>query len=107
MVLTAYSALSPVTGLFATVAPKKLASQELDTSVGASGPHDFAVRRSIIRQRCCHVHRVPPPTSVTIAKRPSKGGGTESIYFCFYLAVKRNFGNSEIDHGIAGTPTTL
>jgi hypothetical protein len=30
--------------LFATVAPKKLASQELDASVGASGPHDFTVR---------------------------------------------------------------
>ncbi len=30
--------------LFATVAPeKRLASQELDASVGASGPHDFAV----------------------------------------------------------------
>jgi hypothetical protein len=32
--------------LFATVIPKKLASQELDASVGASGPHDFAVRDS-------------------------------------------------------------
>jgi hypothetical protein len=30
--------------LFATVIPKKLASQELDASVGASGPHGFAVR---------------------------------------------------------------
>jgi hypothetical protein len=25
---------------------KKLASQELDASVGASGPHDFAVRKA-------------------------------------------------------------
>src|SRR5580693_3909596 len=31
-------------GFFATIAPKKLASQELDTSIGVSGPHDFAVR---------------------------------------------------------------
>jgi hypothetical protein len=30
-------------GLFATITPKKLASQGLDTSVGVSGPHDFAV----------------------------------------------------------------
>jgi hypothetical protein len=44
MVLTAYFVLSPVTGLFATVALKKLASRKLDASVGASGPHDFAVR---------------------------------------------------------------
>ena len=41
---TAYNALSPVTGFLATVIPEKLASQELDASVGASGPHDFAVR---------------------------------------------------------------
>jgi hypothetical protein len=46
--------------LFATIAPKKLTSQELDASVGASGPHGFAVRKQ------CHssfdiarVHRIP------------------------------------------------
>src|SRR3984893_1991539 len=37
-------------GFFATVIPEKLASQELDTSVGVSGPHDFAVRLSAVRQ---------------------------------------------------------
>src|SRR5437763_2296138 len=41
---TAYSELSPVNGSFATVIPEKLASQELDASTAASGPHDFAVR---------------------------------------------------------------
>src|SRR5437660_5891312 len=40
---TAYSELSPVNGSFATVALKKLASQELHASTAASGPHDFAV----------------------------------------------------------------
>jgi hypothetical protein len=75
MVLTAYFALSLVTGLDCHHHPqetrKKLASRELDASVGASGPHDFAVRAQ------CHspfdiacVHRIPGPTSVTIAKRP-------------------------------------
>jgi hypothetical protein len=48
MVLTVYFALSPVTGLVCHRRPqetcKKLASRELDTSVGVSGPHDFAVR---------------------------------------------------------------
>jgi hypothetical protein len=44
MVLTVSFVLSPVTGLIVTVAPEKLASQELDASAGASGPHDFAVR---------------------------------------------------------------
>ena len=58
MVLTAYVALSPVTGLFchrrqrikfclSPVGPTQL--RELDASVGASGPHDFAVRISIVR----------------------------------------------------------
>ncbi len=53
MVLTAYVVLSPVTGLFchrhqrisfclSPVGPTQL--RELDASVGASGPHDFAVR---------------------------------------------------------------
>lgn len=51
---TAYSALSPVTGLFATVALRMTdasrtrlggcISARLDASIGAPGPHDFAVR---------------------------------------------------------------
>ena len=44
MVLTVSFALSPVTGLFATVASQELRPAKLDASVGASGPHDFAVR---------------------------------------------------------------
>jgi hypothetical protein len=52
---------SPVTGSFATVASGYLACPrpvgptchpaKLDASVGASGPHDFAVRSNISRQR--------------------------------------------------------
>jgi hypothetical protein len=49
MVLAAYFALSPVTGLSCHRRPqeacKKLASRELDAGVEASGPHDFAVRK--------------------------------------------------------------
>ena len=45
MVLTAYFALSLVTGLVCHHRPQEaFASRELDASVGASGPHDFAVR---------------------------------------------------------------
>jgi hypothetical protein len=61
MVLTAYVVLSPVTGLFChrrqrisdLSAPgwADLPSRKLDASVGASGPHDFAVRSNISRQR--------------------------------------------------------
>jgi hypothetical protein len=46
-------------GFFATVAPEKLASQGLDASVGASGPHDFAVRLCAVRHRRIRVHRIP------------------------------------------------
>jgi hypothetical protein len=45
--------------------------RSLDASVEASGPHDFAVRDMRIRLMHCRVHRIPRPTSVTIAKRPS------------------------------------
>src|ERR1700678_2201283 len=60
MVLTVSFALSPVTGL---VCHHRLAdtSAKLDASVGASGPHDFAVRK-ITRSS------VAPPAS--IASRP-------------------------------------
>jgi hypothetical protein len=43
--------------LFATVIDGLL--RQLDTSVGASGPHDFAVRFSAIRQERIRVHRIP------------------------------------------------
>ncbi len=72
MVLTAYFALSPATGL-ATVAPEKLASQELDTSVGVSGPHDFAVRKKALSSLAPPASTASRPAFVTIANRPSVG----------------------------------
>jgi hypothetical protein len=46
--------------LFATIAPEKLASRELDASVGASGPHGFAVRRQCDSSfDIARVHRIP------------------------------------------------
>jgi hypothetical protein len=45
--------------------------RQLDASRGASGPHDFAVRDIVIRLVTYRVHRIPLPTFVTIAKRPS------------------------------------
>src|SRR5216683_3377572 len=62
MVLTAYVVLSPVTGLFCHRRPRigdlsapgraDLPSRELDASVGASGPHDFAVREKRLSSAC-------------------------------------------------------
>ena len=55
---TAYFVLSPVIGLFCH---RRLADpRDLNASVEASGPHDFAVRLSAIRQRRIRVHRIPP-----------------------------------------------
>ena len=47
----------PVTGLFCH---RHRRFDRLDTSVGASGPHDFAVRFSAVRQERIRVHRIPP-----------------------------------------------
>jgi hypothetical protein len=65
-------------GFLATIAPEKLVSQEFDASVGASGPHDFAVRNKRFVQR--GFSRLTPlrpphstPTSVTIMIRPLTG----------------------------------
>jgi hypothetical protein len=95
MVLTAYFALSPVTGLSCHRRQRDAKHhRQLDTSVGVSGPHDFAVREiSAFVNAPAHVHRIPYPTSVTIAIRPSCEDGTavdveviwvksEPEYFC-------------------------
>jgi hypothetical protein len=56
---TAYFVLSLATGFFVTIISEKLASQKLDASIGASGPHDFAVRFGTVRQERLRVHRIP------------------------------------------------
>jgi hypothetical protein len=55
--------ISPATGFLAAVISKKLASQKLDASIGASEPHDFAVRLSAVRQKRIRVHRIPSQRS--------------------------------------------
>src|SRR5436190_24043978 len=37
----------------------RVVNAKFDASVEASGPHDFAVRVSTVRQRCLRVHRIP------------------------------------------------
>ena len=73
VVLTACFVLAPETGL-CCLRPLRDAKhhRKVDISVGISGPHDFAVHISAVRQRVAEsVHRIPRPTSVTIAIRPS------------------------------------
>ena len=74
MVLTVSFVISSVTGLVCHRRRRnRNCFRRLDTSVGASGPHDFAVRLSAVRPQPIGVHRIPFPTSVTIASRPSLG----------------------------------
>jgi hypothetical protein len=66
--------LSPVTGL---VCHRRLRNcfRKLDASVGASGPHDFAVRRHAPSSEAPPASTASRPAFVTIASRPSKGTG--------------------------------
>src|SRR5213082_2421347 len=93
MVLTVSFALSPVTGLCCHCRQRKYFRQ-LDASVGASGPHDFAVRIDSVRLRCLRVHRTRPHVRDD-RETPLRGTGRNLRYYCFYPAVKRNFGKSE------------
>src|SRR4051794_26361518 len=88
-VLTVSFVISPVIGLDCH---RRFACAKLDASVEASGPHDFAVRVSTVRQRCLHsVHRIPSRVRDD-RERPSVGRdrairkvfrvGEEARYFC-------------------------
>ena len=71
MVLTVSFVLSPVIGLVVTVV--SASSRQLDASVGASGPHDFAVRGvGALVLSVARVHRIPPRVD-DVAQRPSVG----------------------------------
>ena len=65
--------------MIASVA-RRLVTRKLDTSVGGSGPHDLAVREDAFVGAACALSlltSIAPRrlTSVTIAIRPSDGGG--------------------------------
>ena len=74
MVLAAYLELSPVTGLSCH---RRYADRSANLTP-ASGCQDHTTLPSAdkrLRQRAAYVHRIPHPTSVTIAIRPSYGCG--------------------------------
>ena len=89
MVLTAYFALSLVTGLVCH-RRRRSCFRQLDASVGASGPHDFAVRRKALSSSATRVHRIPCPTSVTIAKRPFCMGRDGNDMQVIWVGSERN-----------------
>ena len=57
--------------------PAKVLFRELDASVGASGPHDFAVRVSAVRQRAA-ASTASRPHVRDDRETPLRVGGTES-----------------------------
>jgi hypothetical protein len=78
---TAYFALSPGTGVLAPVTRATRKRCTSLTSAPGGQNHTISSSRHAVRRRSVssaaarHVHRIPLPTSVTIAKRPS--GATE------------------------------
>jgi hypothetical protein len=73
---TAYIVLSPARpGLFVTVVSvMRSIIANLTPAMGASGPHDFAVRLSAVRQKRIRVHRIPSHVRDD-GQRPSLGTG--------------------------------
>src|SRR5256886_3036667 len=72
MVLTVSFVLFPVTGLVCHRRQRKYFRQ-LDASVGASEPHDFAVRLTCCSSAAPSASTASRPAFVTIASRPSVG----------------------------------
>jgi hypothetical protein len=76
----------------ALLPPSSLRSLLLKNLTPASGRQDHTTSPSAsvpLVWRHCRVHRIPHPTSVTIAIRPSSEAGIESLYSCFYQTGKR------------------
>ena len=74
-------------GFLATIAGGSL--HRLDTSVGVSGPHGFAVRISAVRQRRIRVHRIPARVRDDRETPLSSGGTARFIHLIW------GFGKSE------------
>ncbi|MEA2918043.1 MAG: hypothetical protein QOJ15_10124 [Bradyrhizobium sp.] len=80
MVLTVSFVLSPATGL-SCHRRRRNCFHRLDAGVGASGPHDFAVRRAALSSLAPPASTASRPASVTIAIRPSVGWDGDGYIF--------------------------
>ena len=90
---TAYLVLSPVSGLFCHRRQRDT-SRQLDASIAAPGPHDFAVRlRSFVYAPKARlnksVHRISSQRTVTTADAPLRDE-TARFILLIYRNVKRN-----------------
>jgi hypothetical protein len=79
MVYGLYRALPGEPGFLATVICG-IASTDLTPASGCQDHTTSPSASSALVRSAIGVHRIPPPTSVTIAKRPSSGGGTADTY---------------------------
>jgi hypothetical protein len=90
MVLTVSFVLSPGDLAFLPPSYARPLSRALDTCLGVSGPHDFAVRDHAARQAALPRPPHSDPTSVTVAKRPSFGSEQNRNIFQDRPFVKGN-----------------
>src|SRR5450631_4011286 len=97
---TAYTCPPRRPGFFATVA--RVPYRELDTSVGVSGPHDFAVRFKRFRQRRYPRPPHPRPTLMTLRNAPLSGRDGES-YSLICISEKQKY---FCQRGWTSTPPT-
>jgi len=103
MVLTAYFALSPGTGLSC---PRRSRDKPA-TLTPASGRQDHTPLPSASSAFVSHaisVHRIPLPTSVTIAIRPSCGGGMAGRIHSFRFSERQIFLHGELTTQISLNP---
>jgi len=91
MVLRLIRALPGDRALLPPSLSRNCVPRKLSASVGAPGPHDFAVRFSALVSRHQSVHRIPHPTSVTIAIRPSCRGGTVRTLRLIWVSEKAKY----------------
>jgi hypothetical protein len=75
MVLTVSFVLSPVIGLFLSPSSAELHSANLTPASRRQDHTTSPSASSALVRSAARVHRIPRPTSVTIAKRPSEGTG--------------------------------
>jgi len=99
----AYFVLSPVTGLFC----HRRSQDNPATLTPASGRQDHTTSPSASSAFVSHaisVHRIPLPTSVTIAIRPSCGGGTAGRKHNFCFSESEIFRRGELTTQIGLNP---
>jgi hypothetical protein len=106
MVLTVSFVLSPVIGLFCH-RHRRSCLRKLDAGVEASGPHDFAVRKSAPSSKAQPASTASRPASVTIASRPSVGQDGEGYKSDLLRAGTEIFLQMGMDRQVTDLPVVV